>query len=261
LRRWIKAAAARRKPCVFTEFRRKGMTTTKTGGLAGIVAGQTAICTVGHEGDALHYRGYSIFDLAKNATFEEVAFLLIYGKLPTEQELIHYNQRLQSLRGLPKALTSALEDMPSDANPMEVLRTTCSFLGTLEPENANHTGQVIADRLLMVFPAALVYWYHYHLSGRQIDTLVDASSTAEYFLKLLLGKQLDPHTEFGKRMIKAIDISLILYAEHEFNASTFTARVIASTNADFYSAITGAIGALRGNLHGGANEAAMDFLQ
>lgn len=237
------------------------MPTTKTGGLAGIVAGQTAICTVGHQGDALHYRGYSIFDLAKHATFEEVAFLLIYNKLPTAHELENYQQKLQNIRGLPRALSVALENMPASANPMEVLRTTCSFLGTLEPENAQHNSQAIADRLLVVFPAALVYWYHYHLSGRKIDVNIEASSTAEYFLKLLLDKEFDLHSELGQHRLKAMDISLILYAEHEFNASTFTARVCASTLSDFYSCITAAIGTLRGPLHGGANEAAMLLMQ
>lgn len=234
---------------------------TKTGGLAGVVAGQTAICTVGHEGDHLHYRGYSIFDLAKHATFEEVAYLLVYEHLPTVQQLANYKKLLQSMRGLPPELAIMLEAIPSTANPMDVLRTTCSLLGTLEPENQHHTAYEIADRLISVFPAALMYWYHYHTSGKRIDTVNDASSLAEYILRLLEGPSFNNETELNKLKIHSIDVSLILYAEHEFNASTFAARVCSATLSDLYSAVTAAIGTLSGPLHGGANEAAMNLIQ
>ncbi|MCS5711689.1 bifunctional 2-methylcitrate synthase/citrate synthase [Candidatus Berkiella aquae] len=237
------------------------MPTTKTGGLAGVVAGQTAICTVGHAGNNLHYRGYSIFDLAEKASFEEVAYLLIDGKLPTVQQLSQYNEKLQSLRGLPKEVADLLKRIPAQANPMDVLRTVCSFVGTLEPEGANRSGQEVADRLLSLFPGALLYWYHYHLNGNSIALDIEAKSTAEYFLKLLHGPTWDMNSELGKLMVKTLDLSLILYAEHEFNASTFAARVCAATLSDFYSAITAAIGTLRGPLHGGANEAAMMLIQ
>lgn len=237
------------------------MATTKTGGLAGVVAGQTAICTVGHVGQSLHYRGYSIFDLAENATFEEVAYLLIYGELPNKQQLAQYCDRLIALRGLPFEVTALLKKIPSDANPMDVLRTVCSFIGTLEPEGANRSGQDVADRLVALFPGALLYWYHYHLNGTEIALDIEARSTAEYFLKLMHGPTWDASSDLGKMMIKTLDISLILYAEHEFNASTFAARVCAATLSDFYSAITAAIGTLRGPLHGGANEAAMILIQ
>lgn len=234
---------------------------TKTGGLAGVVAGQTAICTVGHEGDHLHYRGYSIFDLAKQATFEEVAYLLVYEHLPTVQQLANYKKSLQSMRGLPPELAIMLEAIPSTANPMDVLRTTCSLLGTLEPENQHHTAYEIADRLLSIFPAALMYWYHYHTSGKRIDTLNDAPSLAECILRLLEGPSFNSETELNKLKIHSIDVSLILYAEHEFNASTFAARVCSATLSDLYSAVTAAIGTLSGPLHGGANEAAMNLIQ
>lgn len=237
------------------------MAIAKTGGLAGITAGQTAICTVGHEGDNLHYRGFSIFDLAKYGTFEEVAHLLIYGFLPNQLQLTQYTYKLASLRSLPPELSRLLEKIPGSSNPMDVLRTTCSLLGLLEPEEDENNGQEIADRLLAIFPGALLYWHHYHQSGIKIDTDGDTKSTAEHFLMLLHGKQFNPNSDLGKLMIKTMDISLILYAEHEFNASTFAARVCASTLSDFYSAITAAIGTLRGPLHGGANEAAMLLIQ
>lgn len=237
------------------------MPETKVGGLAGVVAGQTAICTVGHEGDHLHYRGYSIFDLAKHSTFEEVAYLLIYEHLPNAQQLSNYKNTLISLRGLPPELASTLESIPSNAHPMDVLRTTCSMLGTLEPENAQHTATEIADRLVSIFPAALMYWYHYHLSGKRIDVMNDAQSLAEYFLRLLHGPTFDPQSDLNKLKIHTLDVSLILYAEHEFNASTFAARVCSATLSDVYSAATAAIGTLRGPLHGGANEAAMSLMQ
>lgn len=237
------------------------MATTKTGGLAGVVAGQTAICTVGHVGQSLHYRGYSIFDLAEKATFEEVAYLLIYGELPNKQKLAQYSEKLIGLRGLPKEASDLLKKIPSDANPMDVLRTVCSFMGTLEPEGANRSGVDVADRLVALFPGALLYWYHYHLNGTELTLDIEAKSTAEYFMKLMHGPTWDASSELGKMMIKTLDISLVLYAEHEFNASTFAARVCAATLSDFYSAITAAIGTLRGPLHGGANEAAMLLIQ
>lgn len=235
--------------------------TTKEGGLAGVVAGQTAICTVGHEGHGLHYRGYSIYDLAKESTFEEVAYLLIYGQLPNAAQLTQYHEKLKSLRGLPAVIASLLEAIPANTHPMDVMRTVCSMLGTIEPETPQHSAQEIADRLLALFPGALLYWYHYHLHGQKIDVMIEASSTAEYFLKLLHGKEFKPDSELGRLMIQTMDISLILYAEHEFNASTFAARVCTATLSDIYSAITAAIGTLRGPLHGGANEAAMMLIQ
>lgn len=237
------------------------MAESKSGGLAGVVAGQTAICTVGHTGSSLHYRGYSIVDLTDHASFEEVAYLLIYGSLPTVQQLTQYKQKLKSLRGLPPELPRLLEAMPSTSHPMDVLRTTCSMLGTLEQETKDHNAKEIADRLLVVFPGALLYWYHFHKNGQKIDLMIEANSTAEYFLKLLHGKEFDSRAAHSQLMIKTMDISLILYAEHEFNASTFAARVCTATLSDIYSAITAAIGTLRGPLHGGANEAAMELIE
>ncbi len=237
------------------------MAVTKEGGLAGVVAGQTAICTVGHTGSSLHYRGYSIVDLTKHATFEEVAYLLIYGSLPNLQQLNQYKQKLQSLKGLPVEISQALEKIPGATHPMDVLRTACSLLGTIEPETNEHAAADIADRLLVLFPAALLYWHHFHLSGKRINVLIESESIAEYFLKLLHGEQFNPKNDLGQLMVKTMDISLILYAEHEFNASTFAARVCTATLSDIYSALTAAIGTLRGPLHGGANEAAMLLIQ
>lgn len=228
----------------------------KSGGLAGVVAGKTAICTVGHKGDDLHYRGYSIQDLTQHACFEEVAYLLIYGKLPTEPELKKYQHKLMTLRGLPPEIQGLLEAIPAHANPMDVLRSTCSLLGTLEPEDNVRQAKDIADRLIAIFPSALLYWYHYHQSGIRITTDIAAMSTAEYFLSLL---SLEPCESTNQ--IQTLDASLILYAEHEFNASTFAARVCTATLSDFYSAITAAIGTLRGPLHGGANEEAMRLIK
>ncbi|OHB86461.1 MAG: 2-methylcitrate synthase [Planctomycetes bacterium RBG_16_64_12] len=227
----------------------------KTGGLAGVVAGRTAICTVGKEGSGLTYRGYSIHDLAQRAGFEEVAYLLLYGELPSREELDQYQQRLVELRSLPQKLKPVLEQLPSTAHPMDVLRTGCSALGCLEPERRFADQQEIADRLLAVFPAIVLYWYHYAHHGRRIDTATGQSTLAGHFLELLHG---EPPAELHCR---AMDVSWILYAEHEFNASTFAARIAASTLADFYSTITAAIGTLRGPLHGGANEAALEFIQ
>ena len=227
----------------------------KAGGLAGISAGETAICTVGKEGAGLTYRGYDIYDLAENARFEEVAYLLHYGRLPTQAELDAYVQRLKGLRGLPDALKAALETIPGDAHPMDVLRTGCSLLGNLEPEGDFSRQLDVADRLLAAFPSMLLYWWRFHQDGMRIDTVTDDDSVAGHFLHLLHDES---PSEFHRRVL---DVSLILYAEHEFNASTFTSRVIAATLSDFHSAITGAIGALRGALHGGANEAAMELIQ
>jgi 2-methylcitrate synthase len=227
----------------------------KAGGLAGVSAGDTAICTVGKEGAGLTYRGYDIYDLAEHACFEEVAYLLHYGKLPTQAEHDTFIARLKGMRDLPDALKTALETVPGDSHPMDVLRTGCSLLGNLEPEHDFGDQLDVADRLLAAFPSMLLYWWRFHQDGVRIDTVTDDDSVAGHFLHLLHGK---PPSEFHRRVL---DVSLILYAEHEFNASTFTARVIAATLSDFHSAITGAIGALRGPLHGGANEAAMELIQ
>jgi 2-methylcitrate synthase len=227
----------------------------KTGGLAGIVAGETAISTVGKEGVGLTYRGYTIEDLAAHATFEEVAWLMYYGALPNKAELEEYRQRLMRLRGLPAPLKTILEQLPARAQPMDVLRTGCSALGSLEPETATHGQLEIANRLLALFPSMLLYWHHFHASGKRIDTATNAPGVASHFLQLLHGKwPSDLH-------VRALDVALILYAEHEFNASTFTCRTVASTLPDFYSAVTAGIGALRGPLHGGANESAMELME
>ncbi len=231
------------------------MTQTKTGGLAGIIAGETAICTVGHEGNSLNYRGYSVNDLAEHGSFEETAYLLIYGKLPSQAELKQYQTHLKTLRWLPPNLKSILEQIPASAHPMDVLRTGCSALGTFEPEGEKHGQIEIANRLMACFGSMLLYWYHFSKSGRRIETQTEDTSIASHFLHLLHGSV--PEDIFAS----ALDASLILYAEHEFNASTFTARIVASTLSDFYSAITAAIGALRGSLHGGANEAAMELIE
>src|SRR5580765_109779 len=224
-------------------------------GLAGIVAGHTAIATVGKEGKGLTYRGYSIYDLAEHSTFEEVAYLLIYGVLPTQSELNTYNKALRGMRALPTPLKTVLEQIPANTHPMDVMRTGCSMLGTLEPEGAARDQIAVANRLTACFSAMLFYWHQFHENGTRLDTETDDDSTAGHLLHLLHGKKPD---ELHRR---AIDVSLILYAEHEFNASTFTARTITSTLPDFYSAVTGAIGALRCPLHGGANEAAMDLIE
>ncbi len=227
----------------------------KSVGLSGAIAGDTAICTVGSEGDSLEYRGYPIEELAEKATFEEVIYLLIRGELPDREELEEYRKRLSGMRGLPGELKAVLERIPASTHPMEVLRTGCSMLGTLEPEGKGREAQEIGERLISCFPSMLLYWYHFANGGQRIETDTGEDSLAGHFLHLL--HQREPEEE--KR--RAVDVSLILYAEHEFNASTFTARIIASTGSDFYSAITGAIGALRGPLHGGANEAVMEYLE
>jgi len=231
------------------------MSAEKSGGLAGVTAGETTICTVGKEGLGLTYRGYSINDLADQATFEEVAFLLLYGHLPTRTELDDYLCKLASLRGLPAALRTVLEHLPATAHPMDVLRTGCSALGCLEPEGADRDALHVANRLLAAFPSMLLYWHQFARTGRRIDTQTDEANLAAHFLHLLLGKPAD------ETRVRALNTSLILYAEHEFNASTFAARVTTSTLADFHSAICSGIGALRGALHGGANEWAMELIE
>lgn len=224
--------------------------------LSGVLAGNTAICSVGRTGNDLHYRGYDILDIAESSEFEEIAYLLVYEKLPTMAELAAYKEKLEKLRDLPGMVKTMLETIPAGAHPMDVLRTGVSALGTVLPEAEIHTvenGRDIADRLLASMGSMLLYWYHYSHHNRRIELESDDDSIGGHFLHLLHGK---PSPEFW---VKAMHTSLILYAEHEFNASTFTARVIAGTESDFYSAITGAIGALRGRKHGGANEVAFDI--
>lgn len=227
----------------------------KTGGLAGITVGETAISTVGKEGLGLTYRGYDIHDLAEKATFEEVAYLLIHSELPNETELKAYQEKLMMLRELPDALKTVLEAIPASTHPMDVLRTATSMLGTLEPETKQYSQQHIADRLIASTPGMLLYWYHFHQNNKRIKTNTDEVHLAGHFLHLLHGK--NPSAD----LLRAMDVSLILYAEHEFNASTFAARVTTSTESDFYSAIVSGIGTLRGPLHGGANEAAMELIE
>jgi len=227
---------------------------TKTGGLAGVVAGKTAIATVGKEGAGLTYFGYDIEDLAGNACFEEVAYLLLYDEMPSQKELDDFRTRLINSRDIPKPLADTLENIPATAHPMDVLRTGCSMLGCIEPENNFDNQHTIAERLLAVFPSILLYWHHFSENNRRIETRSDAPSIAGHFLNLLHGQP--PNKIFEQ----AMDVSLTLYAEHEFNASTFAARVSTATLSDFYSGITAAIGTLRGPLHGGANEAAMALI-
>ena len=228
----------------------------KSVALSGTVAGNTAVCTVGRTGNDLHYRGYDILDFADIAEFEEIAYLLIHGRLPTQAELAGYKRKLKALRGLPAALKIALEQLPPSANPMDVLRTGASVLGTLEPEKEDMPlagARAIGDRLMASFGSMLLYWYHFAHNGKRIEVETDDDSIGAHFLHLLHGSKPSPEWE------RAMHTSLNLYAEHEFNASTFAARVIAGTNSDMYSCITGAIGALRGPKHGGANEAACDI--
>jgi 2-methylcitrate synthase len=228
----------------------------KAGGLAGVVAGQTAISTVGKEGLGLTYRGYSIDDLVERASFEEVAHLLIHGHLPNRAELADYRKKLISLRGLPASLKNVLELLPADTHPMDVLRSGCSVLGCLEPDGRDGRDEYhVANRLLAAFPSMLLYWHQFSSHGRRVETETSDNSIAAHFLHLLFGKPADD------LHIRALDASLILYAEHEFNASTFATRITASTLADFYSAITSGISTLRGPLHGGANEEAMALVR
>ncbi len=228
----------------------------KSVALSGIVAGNTALCTVGRSGTDLHYRGYDILDIAEKCEFEEVAHLLIHGKLPNRAELKAYKTKLRSLRGLPEVVQTALEQLPASAHPMDVMRTGVSALGCALPEKDGHSAagaRDIADRLVASLGSMLCYWYHWSHSGRLIDVETDDDSVGGHFLHLLHGN------EPSEDWVRAMHTSLILYAEHEFNASTFTARVIAGTGSDMYSCITGAIGALRGPKHGGANEVAFEI--
>jgi 2-methylcitrate synthase len=225
----------------------------KSVALSGTAAGNTAICTVGRTGNDLHYRGYDILDFAETAEFEEIAFLLIHGHLPTRAELAAYKRKLKSLRGLPQAVKQALEALPASTHPMDVMRTGCSVLGACIPEKESHPeseARDITDRMMASFGSMLMYWYHFAVNGKRIDVETDDDSVGGHLLHLLHGEK--P----SDLWVRAMHTSLILYAEHEFNASTFTARVVAGTNSDMYSAITAAIGALRGPKHGGANEEA-----
>ncbi len=224
-------------------------------GLRGQIAGKTALSTVGVSGSGLTYRGYDIQDLADNCEFEEVAHLILKGHLPTRAELVEYKSRLKSLRGLPNALKEVLERIPKSAHPMDVMRTGCSVLGNLETEENFKQQGAAADRLLAIFPSIICYWYRYSHDGVRINENTDDDSVGAHFLHMLRGEK--PKELHAQTM----NVSLILYAEHEFNASTFTARVCASTLSDMHSCITGAIGTLRGPLHGGANEAAMDMIE
>jgi 2-methylcitrate synthase len=229
----------------------------KSVALSGIAAGTTALSTVGRTGNDLHYRGYDILEIADRAEFEEIAYLLIHGKLPNRAELANYKSKLKQLRGVPASVRSALEQIPAGAHPMDVMRTACSALGTELPEKDDHNlpgARDIADRLMACFGSMLLYWYHYSTNGRRIDVQTDDDSIGGHFLHLLHGKPPKPD------WVRAMHTSLILYAEHEFNASTFAARVIAGTGSDMYSAITGAIGALRGPKHGGANEVGFEVM-
>ncbi len=224
-------------------------------GLRGQSAGETELCTVGLTGTGLTYRGYDISDLAAGATFEEVAHLILHGELPNQAELDAYKAKLKGLRGLPQALREVLERIPADTHPMDVMRTGCSMLGNLEPEGDFSNQLDVADRLLGALPSIINYWYRFSHDGERIETETDDDSIAGHFLSTLLGKT---PSEMHRRVM---DVSLILYAEHEFNASTFTARVCASTLSDMHSCVTAAIGSLRGPLHGGANEAAMELIE
>lgn len=228
----------------------------KSVALSGVTAGNTALCSVGKTGNDLHYRGYDILDVANTCEFEEIAYLLVHGKLPTAAELKGYKVKLKSLRGLPQSVKSALEALPASAHPMDVMRTGVSVLGCTLPEKDDHNvpgARDIADRLMASFGSMLLYWYHFSHNGKRIEVETDDDSIGGHFLHLLHGEK--P----SESWVKAMHTSLILYAEHEFNASTFTGRVIAGTGSDIYSAITGAIGALRGPKHGGANEFAFEI--
>ena len=227
----------------------------KSVALSGVAAGETALCTVGRTGNDLHYRGYDILELAREAEFEETAYLLIHGKLPTAAELHAYKAKLKTLRGLPAGVKTVLEALPATAHPMDVMRTGVSALGCIEPEDNAHRGdkaREIADRLVACLGSMMIYWLHFANDGRRIEVETDDETVGGHFLHLLHGTS--PSAEW----VKAMHVSLVLYAEHEFNASTFTARVIAGTGSDMHSAITGAIGALLGPKHGGANEVAFE---
>ena len=229
----------------------------KSVALSGIAAGSTALCTVGRSGNDLHYRGYDILDIAEQCEFEEIAHLLVHEKLPTQAELSTYKKKLRSLRGLPAPVTATLEQIPASAHPMDVLRTGCSVLGTAAPEKDDHGipgARNIADRLMACFGSMLLYWHHYSRDKRRIEVETDDDSIGGHFLTLLHGKPAKP------LWVKSMHTSLNLYAEHEFNASTFAARVVAGTGSDMHSAITGAIGTLKGPKHGGANEVGFEVM-
>jgi 2-methylcitrate synthase len=230
----------------------------KSVALSGVIAGNTALCTVGRTGNDLHYRGYDILDVADVCEFEEIAYLLVHGRLPTEVELRAYKKHLVSLRGIPAGLKQVLERIPAGAHPMDVMRTAVSMLGCLVPEKEDHNlagAREIADRLMASLGSVLLYWWHYAQNGKRIDVETEDTSIAAHFLRLLHGR------EPSALHVRAMHTSLVLYAEHEFNASTFAARVVAGTGSDMYSAITAGIAALRGPKHGGANEAALDIQQ
>jgi len=229
----------------------------KSVALSGVVAGSTALCTVGRSGNDLHYRGYDILDIADQCEFEEIAHLLVHEKLPNSLELAAYKKKLKSLRGLPTPIRAALEQIPASAHPMDVLRTGCSVLGTVYPERDDQAvsgARDIADRLMASFGSMLLYWHHYSRDRRRIEVETDDDSIGGHFLTLLHGKPAKP------LWVKAMHTSLNLYAEHEYNASTFAARVVAGTGSDMYSAVTGAIGALKGPKHGGANEVGFEVM-
>ena len=229
----------------------------KSVALSGVPAGNTALCTVGRTGNDLHYRGYDILDVAEAAEFEEIAYLLVHGKLPNVAELAAYKRKLKALRGIPADVQDILESIPANSHPMDVMRTACSALGSVLPEPGDHKlaeARDIADRLMASLGSMLLYWHHFSHSGRRIEVETDDDSIGGHFLHLLHGER--P----SDLWVRAMHTSLNLYAEHEFNASTFTARVIAGTGSDMYSAITGAIGALKGPKHGGANEFAFDTI-
>jgi len=229
----------------------------KSVALSGVAAGSTALCTVGRSGNDLNYRGYDILDIAEQCEFEEIAHLLVHEKLPTRAELAAYKRKLKSLRALPAPVKAALEQIPATAHPMDVLRTGCSVLGTVDPEQDNHNiagARDIADRLMASFGSVLLYWHHYSRDRRRIEVETDDDSIGGHFLHLLHGKPAKP------LWVRAMHTSLNLYAEHEFNASTFAARVVAGTGSDMHSAITGAIGALKGPKHGGANEIGFEVM-
>jgi 2-methylcitrate synthase len=239
-----------------SESQAAGFKPKKSVALSGVTAGNTALCTVGTTGNDLHYRGYDILDIATTCEFEEIAYLLVHEKLPNRSELTAYKAKLKGLRGLPGGVLTALEQLPPASHPMDVLRTGVSVLGCLVPERAGHPAEGardIADRLLASLGSMLCYWHHYAVNGRRIEVQTDDDSIGAHFLHLLHGKK--PPASW----VRAMHTSLNLYAEHEFNASTFTARVIAGTGSDIYSCITGAIGALRGPKHGGANEVAYEI--
>jgi len=251
-------------PPAHTPSAGSGFKAKKSVALSGVAAGNTVICTVGHSGNDLHYRGYDIADLARDGTYEEIAHLLIHERLPNRTELEAYRKHLASLRGLSAPLRAILEQLPARSHPMGVLRTGCSALGAMDTEPSAPDGsgpkdpvlaRHIADKLIACFPSMLLYWHHYATSGRRIDVETDDPSIAAHFLRLLHQKEPKPSH------VRALDRSLILYAEHEFNASTFTARVIAGTGSGLYGCIAGAIAALRGPKHGGANEVAQEIQQ